>query len=297
MIDRNFAAFIITNRRATKQKTYRSLISAGYSGRVFFIVDDEDPELSDYIRIYGDSVLIFNKLDASKLFDEMDNFEDRRSSAYGRNMCFEYAKRLGLTHFLILDDDYTSFRYRYPHNGMLKSKEIHKIDEIINAMNDFLDESGAISVCFAQAGDFIGGLNARTGGAYRKKVHRKAMNCFFCKTDRKFEFPGRINEDVNAYTYYGSRGYLMLTITDIAITQPATQSAKGGMTDLYQQNGTYVKSFYSVIGFPSGVRVENMGGNTKGRIHHRIDKQFTYPLILNSKWKKGTERKNPQYQN
>ena len=289
MVDADFAVFIITNRRAMKQKTYRSLLDAGYSGRVFFVVDDEDPELIDYIKIYGENVLIFNKIDAAELFDEMDNFNDRRSSAYGRNVCFKYAEQFRLTHFLILDDDYTSFRYRFPCNGRLVSKEIRNIDEIINAMNDFLDETGAYTVCFAQAGDFIGGLNARTGGAYCKKVHRKAMNCFFCRTDRKFEFPGRINEDVNAYTYWGGRGYLMLTITDIAITQPQTQAEKGGMTDLYKQNGTYVKSFYSVIGAPSCVRVENMGGNgsnTKRRIHHRIEKKYAYPLIINEKWRR-----------
>lgn len=283
-----FAIFIITHKRAENQLTLKSLRRSGYSGKIYFVVDDLDPQMQRYIDKFGrENVLIFNK--ASVRFDEMDNFDDRRSSSYGRNMCFSFANQLNLSHFLILDDDYTSFKFRYPEDGHLKSASIIHFDDVVSAFVDFLDESGALTVCFAQAGDFIGGLNAHSGGAYIKKLHRKAMNCFFCRTDRPFEFPGRINEDVNAYTTLGNKGELMFTVTDVAITQPITQSAQGGMTEVYKDSGTYVKSFYSVIGSPQAVRVENMGGNgsnTKHRIHHRVEKRFCYPMILDEKWKK-----------
>ena len=64
-----------------------------------------------------------------------------------------------------------------------------------------------------------------------------------------------------------------------------TQQNPGGLTDIYLDNGTYVKSFYSVIHEPSCVKVALMGSNNK-RIHHKINWDKCCPKILNEKWKK-----------
>ncbi len=39
----------------------------------------------------------------------------------------------------------------------------------------------------------------------------------------------------------------------IANLRDSTQQTTGGMTEAYQENGTYVKSFYSVMHMPSAV--------------------------------------------
>ena len=92
-------------------------------------------------------------------------------------------------------------------------------------MIEFLESSDALTVAFCQAGDFIGGVNGKRFG---EKVIRKAMNTFFCRTDRPFQFVGTMNEDVTMYTTLGSRGALIMSITDCAIIQAATQGTKGG---------------------------------------------------------------------
>lgn len=117
------------------------------------------------------------------------------------------------------------------------------------------------------------------------KLSRKAMNCFFCKTDRPFKFSGSTNEDVNAYITYGNRGKLMFTIADICMDQLQTQSNSGGLTDIYLDNGTYVKSFYSVIHQPQCVRISTMGNKFR-RIHHKILWEHCTPKIINQKYKK-----------
>lgn len=108
---------------------------------------------------------------------------------------------------------------------------------------------------------------------------------FFCSTDRRFQFQGRINEDVNTYTNLQSQGNLFLTIPFISLTQKQTQKNKGGMTDMYLISGTYVKSFYSVICSPSSVKVKMLNANKK-RLHHSIDWESAVPKIIEEKHKK-----------
>ena len=71
----------------------------------------------------------------------------------------------------------------------------------------------------------------------------------------------------------------MFTVTDILLTQLQTQSNVGGMTDLYLDGGTYLKSFYTVLFMPSAVTVQPMGTVHK-RLHHKVDWEHCVPKIL-----------------
>ena len=114
------------------------------------------------------------------------------------------------------------------------------------------------------------------------------MNTFFCDVEKPFQFLGRINEDVNTYTRLGSTGWLGLTVTDGQINQKQTQKNKGGMSTVYLDSGTYLKSFYSVMGMPSAVRIQEMGDKNK-RIHHAVEWESCVPMILNEQYKKRSE--------
>lgn len=111
------------------------------------------------------------------------------------------------------------------------------------------------------------------------------MNTFFCDVEKPFSFVGRINEDVNTYTVLGSRGVLFFTYMDSMITQKQTQKQKSGMSDVYLDGGTYTKSFYSVVGMPSCVKISEMG-ETHRRIHHHVEWGNCVPMILNEKHRK-----------
>jgi hypothetical protein len=149
-------------------------------------------------------------------------------------------------------------------------------------MIDFLYNTDSLTVAFAQGGDFIGGVN---GGMFKKGLARKAMNTFFCRMDKPFKFMGRINEDVNTYTTLGQRGERILTFTGCQIVQKQTQKNKGGMSDVYLDMGTYLKSFFSVMYSPSCVKISTMG-DTHKRIHHKISWGNCCPKIINQKYKK-----------
>lgn len=279
----DFAIFILTHGRADTMLTYNTLQKCGNTNRIYFICDNEDSQLDLYKSKFGkENVIVFDKLKKSKTCDTMDRVDNRNIVLFARNSCFEIAKKLGLTYFLELDDDYAEFRSRQWNGESLKSVYCGDFDAVVDVTLEFLEVSGAVTVAFGQTGDFLGGKDCTL---YREKLLRKAMNSFFCKVDRPFEFYGRINEDVNAYVSLGSRGKLFFTICDMSLDQPGTQQNKGGLTDAYLQLGTYVKSFYTVMGNPSCVKISEMGCNHK-RIHHLVNWNYAVPKIISSAFQK-----------
>lgn len=278
----DFAVFILSHGRADKIKTLHSLEKGNYTGKTFIVIDNEDETAEEYYKLYGERVIMFDKLEIAKRFDTGDNFNERRTIVYARNACFDIAEKLGLKYFLELDDDYKSFQFRHIKGDKLMVTECRQLDRLFEKMINFLEESKALTVAFAQGGDFIGGADSKT---FKKKLLRKAMNTFFCKTENRFDFLGRINEDVNTYTSLGSKGKLLFTVTDACITQVQTQKNGGGMTDVYLDSGTYLKSFYSVMYSPSCVKIGVMGASSL-RIHHHVYWNNCTPKIVNERWKK-----------
>ncbi|STI12913.1 Uncharacterised protein [Escherichia coli] len=112
----DFCAFILTHGRPDKVLTYRTLRRAGYTGKIFIVVDDEDKTRHQYMAEFGEQVLVFSKADIASRFDEADNFGDRRSIFYARNACFDLAKLVGCKYFIQLDDDYHEFQFRVDRN-------------------------------------------------------------------------------------------------------------------------------------------------------------------------------------
>lgn len=272
-----FAAFILTHGRADRVATYASLRKSGYTGKIYLIIDDEDEQGQAYRDRYCDEVIEFCKSDIAERFDEADNFDDRRSIFYARNACFEIAKTLKLTHFIELDDDYVNWFHRFDHEGFYGHWSIADLDATFASLCEFLDATPFASVALSQGGDHLGGKNSNDTKIIKSK--RKAMNTFVCRTDRPFEFVGRINEDANTYASAQHRGIHFLTFYAGQVIQKQTQASAGGMTDIYRDNGTYVKSFYSCITAPSCVTITRMGHHHQ-RIHHRVDWDHCAPKII-----------------
>lgn len=266
-----YIIFILSHGRAKKVDTYKTLRDQGYTGRIGIVIDDEDEQGDEYRKKFGaENVFEFNKDDVAKRFDEVIK-GDRRTVVYARNACFDIAKRIGIKYFIELDDDYTYFSYTFNPElewcKKLEKKTIHDLDAIFSSVWDFYLRTNAASVALAQGGDFIGGGDCHNTDSVR--LMRKAMNSFFCSTDRPFNFTGRINEDVNTYTMEAHRGLLFFTVNQVGLNQGQTQKNKGGMTEVYLDSGTYLKSFFSVICCPSAVKVKMMGAKSR-RLHHSV---------------------------
>ena len=279
----DFAILILTHGRPDKVITIDALKKYGYTGPWYIVIDNEDKTADEYYRRFGDKVIMFDKPAIAKTFDQADNFDNRKAIVYARNASFYIAKHLGLKYFMQMDDDYNDFTYTENNQFEYVRHKIKNLDNVIYPMVDFFAETPRLhTFCMAQGGDFIGGAES---SMFKAKVRRKAMNSFICSVDRPFQFLGRINEDVNVYSYKTSVGYMFLTTSLIRLEQKQTQTTSGGMTDIYNDNGTYVKTFYSIMMHPSGVTLRMMGQN-RLRMHHHVDWKYVAPKILREHWRK-----------
>jgi hypothetical protein len=275
--------FILTHGRPKDIPTVQVLKNGRYTGKLYFLLDNEDDTVDEYRAQYGaENVLIFDKQAVYDVTDTMELTGEKKAIIFARKAVFDVARELGLKYFLMLEDDFTSIMFRYPDGDKLGYCNAKQLDDLFEAMVEFLDASGALTVCFAQGGDFIGGIDNPN---FYKGLLRKAMNSFFCKVENPIDFRGTMNEDVTTYTTLGSRGELLFTVTKANITQKPTQSLAGGMSEVYEETGTYMKSFYSVMSMPSAVKVAQMGSKHQ-RIHHKINWGCCVPKIINERWKK-----------
>lgn len=274
----DFAVFILTHGRPDNVITYKTLEKCGYSGKVYFVVDNEDKTVDKYVANFGsDRVIVFDKKAMADSVDEGNNFDERRTITHARNACFDIATKLGITYFVQFDDDYGQFKFRFEAEAGNKWM-VKRIDPIFQSFIEFYKSIPAASIAFSQGGDHIGGFSVT-------KLKRKCMNSFFCSTERPFRFVGAMNEDVNTYTTMGSRGELFFTFTSLQLDQKETQTQGGGITDMYLRFGTYCKAFTTVMMQPSSVKVSMMN-TTNPRIHHMIRWANTVPCIIDERHRK-----------
>lgn len=283
-MENNFAVFILTHGRPDNVKTLSTLKKSGYTGKIYFIIDNEDKTINKYINNFGSEyVKVFDKNAVADETDEGNNFDERGCPIHARNASFEIAREIGITYFMLLEDDYTYFDYRLFINEKAIVTPVKNLDNFLYKMIQYYKAYNFKSIALSQGGDFIGGLD--NGKQLYRFSKRKCMNSFLCSTEREFRFIGQLNDDVNTYITLGSRGDLFFTIPFVSLTQVATQKQKSGMTDTYLKYGTYCKSFTTVMMHPSGVKVSMMNSNNP-RIHHSIKWVNTTPMIIDEKYKK-----------
>ena len=287
----DFVVLILSHHNSDLILTVDTLKKYGYTGAWYIVLGTDDDTYDKYVERFGaDKIVTFDKEEVAKTFDRMDSEPSMKSVTYARNACFDIARKLGFTYFMELDDDYYEFQFRYDDNGALRTLYPTNLDLVFECLLDYYKSIPTMkTLCMAQNGDFLGGTES---SHFRARCMRKAMNSFICSVDRPFKFIGRLNEDVNTYCLLGSRGELFLTIMDVSINQNDTQQKnrrggmkKGGLIGAYQGDGTYCKSFYTVMCSPSFCKI-GIIGNNHARIHHNVNWKNAVPKIISSKYKK-----------
>ena len=278
----DLAVFIMVHGRPDRMWTYKTLREQNYTGKIFLVGDDQDSTIDDYKKIYGKEMIVFNKEKAYLEADSGDITGDLRSTLYAVNTIFKLAKEKNVKYFYIMCDDYTSINYKLLINGKAINTSVDNLDRLFKATIRYYKSINALTIAYAQAGDFIGGID-NGHGCYRFSK-RKCMNSFLCSTDRPFKFMGRLNEDVTTYVNLGSKGELFLTLCNVAIIQKQSQSESGGLTDAYLDSGTYTTSFFSLMYNPSCIKITLMK-TSHPRIHHTIKWDNAVPKIIDEKYR------------
>ena len=278
MKDRRFVAIIISNRRPDRVYTYDTLRRSGYTGDVIVLIDDEDETAETYRKKYGEEAVTFSKKKYFDQTDRGDNFPKKNTGLFARNAAFDVAISRGYEYFIELDDDYRHFKYRFDDALNYSPKVCKNLDRVFEALVNFVERTKAETICLSQGGDFIGGEGNQSAQLLR--LSRKAMNSFVFRSSSETRFVSRLNDDVSTYVLNGNKGKLFFTTYQVSLEQIQTQAQSGGLTEAYLESGTYVKSFYSVMYHPSGVRVKVLRDRLSPRLHHTVAWRNTAPMIL-----------------
>ena len=254
MENKDFAVFILSHGRADTITTYKALRNGGYTGRTYVVIDNEDDQEDLYRQKFGDDIIQFDKKDYLEKTDLGDLDTDRRIGVFARNFIQDEAKRLGYKFHLQLDDDVHGFTYRFAQGKVLRALHCSHLDEVFSGMVEYMKETPITSLSFALSAYNMGGVD----GSIKDGMTRKTMTTFLMRADDVQYFHMRMNDDITTSLINGMRGKLYYSYLPIEVEVDKTQVKAGGMTDIYQKNGTYRKSFYSVMCCPSCVKVSAM---------------------------------------
>lgn len=280
----DYAVFICTHGRPNAQYTYHALLEAGYSGKVYLIVDNEDDTYAEYVDKYhlryGVEVIQFCKQDIINSVDTGVRIPKRKAILYAKCACEIIACMRGLDACIISDDDLTGFRYRYEENGSLKSLHItHNLDQILDNCIEYIIESNICAASFGTSQMFMGG----TLSDEKKGYNRIPFNFVLRNISIPFMWRSEIYEDSISAIQEGIDGKYMFQIPHIQIDmKPLYAGAKGGMTDLYNNVSAFEKVFPVIKYLPSCAKLSA----GKERIIYSISKDRAVPKLISSEYKK-----------
>lgn len=281
---KRFGVFILSHGRAKEIQTVEMLKRQNYTGDWFVVIDNEDDQEPIYREKFGDHIIQFDKIKEAETTDTGDLDDDRRVGVFARNAIQRIAREMGYKYHLQLDDDFSGLVYRRPtgSGNSLTQEKIKDLDKFFESICGFLDGTKVSWVSFGLSSDYLGGaVNKR----YCSGLFPKTMGSFFMRADKPIKFVMRMNDDVTTCALNWPKGNICYTISRVMVETPATQKMKGGMTDIYMENGTFRKSFYSVMCCPSFAIIARQG-ITHYRIHHQFNWGNCVPRLLNQKWRK-----------
>ncbi len=270
--------FIPSYHRADNLKTVKFLEKIDYDMKhVYVFIDDEADDRERYKAVakqYGFRLVVFDMTEARKRFDYVHRASiSRRSAGQARNMFQDYAKKKGIERYVVMDDDTKEFQFRvkgvYMHtaSGDTVKRTFEMIAEMMRRQR-----IGLFGV--SQTGDFYGSL-------YLSMMRRKVMNVTFY--DTRFIYRGERgvqDNDTSQFAGVLNEGLFTGSLADgINLQQTVSATAKGGLTDLYNECKLYNKAMVTPIQYPSAIRAERQVMNG-GRIHHKIDYKYLAPKLM-----------------
>lgn len=275
--------------RPSRIKTAKYLASIDYDmSKVHVVIDSEADDKSEYENScaeLGCNLHVFDMDEARKRYDYVHRAsESRRSAGQARNMFYEIAKEIGISQYIVMDDDTEQFQFRIKGVHVNGEKAKAKAKAVIAGFDMVADfqkrhNIGLFGMC--QCGDCYGNI-------YPRLMRWKVMNTTFY--DTRFIYRGERgvqDDDTSQFVTALNEGMFTGSITDCVILQQTISATqKGGLTDLYNECKLLNKALVCVIQFPSAIVAEKQKMNG-GRVHHRINNRYLAPRLLKVDGHKG----------
>lgn len=272
--------FIPSYHRPDNLKTVNYFLKIGWKAEHLHVfIDDETDDIDEYQKIrekLGFNLHIFSMKESRERYNYIHRpSKSRRSAGQARNMFYDKAKELNIEFYMVQDDDTTGYEIK----RFGKYKRIANFDDIFNVfegVKEFMYKRRIGLFGIPQTGDFIGGSN-------KKILRNKVMNTTFVLT--KYIYRGENgygDDDTSQFVNIYNNGLFTGTLGDgLTLKQTTSATAKGGLTELYNEAKLLSKALICPIQFPTAVFAEKQVKNG-GRLHHNVQNKYLSPRLIKS---------------
>ena len=272
------AIFVISYNRAGRVETYSALRDAGFLGEIFVVIDVNDPQYMEYLTRFGKELISYSKSNEKLVADTLESEKRESSAVYARNAVESIANQMCLDAFIILDDDITSFRYRWMQEGVCKSLKITQyIDRILLAYIDYMLSCNIATLSFENCMFYIGGISD-------DKISNERWTYQIHIRNTKFpvEWKSIINEDIITEIMTATKGYIWWSLPHVVYDAVAMNEKSGGNKDNYDTFSEYKRAIFATVVNPSSCKP----GYSHGKLRIIQNKSASYPMIVSSRYKK-----------
>lgn len=261
-------------------KTAQTLEKMDYPGEWFIVCGNNDETLNDYLMLWEEHVIVFDWYEEIKHTDPLDNFgfETMASGASPvRNATCDISRSRGERRHWQFDDDYNGFYKVVKGQNRKERMDGQMLYDTLLEIAEFADRCK-----LNNAGISLGTMESHP--AKRKRYGKRVFNAHNLPTDEKLfmRWRGRMNDDlINAIEVYRNGGFEM-QFKYANLTMAKSQKEEGGLTDLYQAEGTVRKTAYPILLAPNAVKLVIK----YGRYHHQCNWDHLCPKMLDEKWRR-----------
>lgn len=270
--------FIPSYHRPDNLKTAIYFLKNGYPGeKIWVVIDseaDDKAEYEEWCSKHNVNLRVFDIEEGRERYDFVHRPPvSRRSVGLARNMIYDIAAKEGISFFCVQDDDTVGFEAR-PFGKYGRIATMHEVLRAFLVIKEFMERRRIGCFALSQTGDMFQKIDTRL-------LRRKVMNCTFYDTRFIYRAErGVMDPDTSLFCGLFNEGYFTGSpISGIVLKQTPSATAKGGLTELYNECKLLVKSLVVPIQFPSAVFAERQVKNG-GRLHHRITYKNIGPCLL-----------------
>ena len=283
----DFAIFICTHGRPTKQFTFNMLKNLGYTGKIYLVLDDTDSTIQEHIDLYGvDSIFVFNKNYYMNTAEVGTNKPTDKCILYAKCAVEDIAKSLKLRAFVVCDDDITDIKVRVPDfvNNRLPSTYIN-LDKLFELTVEYMISGDFVGMGYCIQTFFMPGIKIYDNDHINKLcLSRIPYQFIFRNSSHQVKWSSYFGEDdiTELLNNYYRPWYSLPLVCVLAKEMGGYANTLDGMAETYKKVSEFTRNMQYMIFRPDCVKIVPYKSNVlKKEIQiKRVLKENAFPKII-----------------
>lgn len=278
----DFAIFICTHGRPDSQLTLNLIKRGGYKGKWYLVLDDTDETIQQYIDNYGtDNIIIFDKNYYINNSEVGTNNPSFKCILYAKNAVEDIAVELGLSAFMLSDDDNKYLWFRWADDEKCRACSVDgKLDEVIDAYTELILDCDIVATGFGFSQFYFGGKDSFNYENYQKL--RVPYNMVFRNAKFKVNWISSFGEDIITAIQYGKVGQVWTSLPDVQVETSPVGEGSGGMGDTYNSINSFNRAMYDFMYHPTATRPYLY----QNKFMASINRKVAFPKIISDSYRK-----------